>query len=160
VISGVSLVKSLGKLIGWEIIDVPGATGYLDTDYAAKGRYACDALERFDIVLVHVEAPDEASHEASIAEKVRAIEEVDKEILGPIVEAIGKFAEHRILVMPDHYTPVEKKTHSSEAVPFLVSGHDVSVIRQVDFTEKAAEETDLVVERGHELMEYFLRGQR
>jgi len=160
VISGVSLVKSLGKLIGWEMIDVPGATGYLDTDYAAKGRYACDALERFDIVLVHVEAPDEASHEASLAEKVRAIEEIDKEVLGPIVEAIGKFDEHRILVMPDHYTPVEKKTHSSEAVPFLVSGHDVSVIRQVDFTEKAAEETDLVVERGHELMEYFLRGQR
>jgi len=159
-ISGVGLVKSLAKLIGWEVVDVPGATGYLDTDYAAKGRYACDALKSFDMVLVHVEAPDEASHEASVTEKVRAIEKVDKEVLGPVVSAIEGYDEYRVLVMPDHYTPTEERTHTSEPVPFLVSGKDVSVVRSIDFTEEAAKETDLVVSRGHELMEYFLRGQR
>lgn len=158
-ISGVALVKSLAKMIGWEVINVPGATGYLDTDYAAKGRYACDALGQFDIVLVHVEAPDEASHEASVTEKVRAIEEVDKKVLGPVVAALAAYEEHRILVMPDHFTPIEKKTHSSEAVPFLIAGEGVPAIRHIDFTESSARETDLVVERGHELMEYFLRGR-
>ncbi len=157
-IAGVILLKSMAKLIGWEIVEVPGATGYLDTDYAAKGRYACAALKDFDIVFVHVEAPDEASHEGSVGEKVEAIERVDREVIGPIIRALEKSGPYRILVMPDHYTPIEKKTHSEELVPFVIAGEGVSPVREVDFSEEAASETDLVVERGHELMEYFLRG--
>lgn len=116
-ISAVDLLKGIGMLAGMEIIDVPGATGYLDTDYMAKARYAVDALERMDFVYMHVEAPDEAGHLGSAEEKVRAIERLD--------EAIGFILENTdavIGILPDHPTPVALKTHTSNPIPFIIVG--------------------------------------
>src|SRR5581483_5525175 len=88
IISAVDLVRGVGVLLGWTRIDVPGATGYLDTDYAAKGRYGVEALKNHDLVCVHVEAPDEASHEGKAQAKVKALEEIDRHIIGPLLDAL------------------------------------------------------------------------
>src|SRR5436309_3458829 len=96
------LVRGVGVLLGWKRVDVPGATGYLDTDYAAKGRYGVAALAEHDVVCVHVEAPDEASHEGKADEKVKALERIDEHIIGPLLEALQKYPAWRILVSPDH----------------------------------------------------------
>ena len=98
------LIKGIACYLGWDVIDVPGATGYLDTNYANKGQYAINALETHDIVLIHIEAPDEAGHEGNVHEKVLAIEQVDSKIIDPILAAKNKFKGLRILVLPDHYT--------------------------------------------------------
>src|SRR5213078_2319349 len=98
IISAVDLVRGVGVLLGWTRIDVPGTTGYLDTDYAAKGRYAIEALKRYDLVCVHVEAPDEASHEGKADEKVKALERIDADIVGPLLAALPSHGDWRILV--------------------------------------------------------------
>lgn len=158
VIAAVDLIRGLGKLLGWPLIDVPGATGYLDTDYAAKGRAAVKALDEYDLVVVHIEAPDEAGHMGDAAAKVEALERVDEAIVGPVLEKLQSFGQWRILVAPDHPTPVAKKTHTGSPVPFAMAGS--SVPRNVGatrFSEAAAAASDLRIEKGHELMEYFLR---
>ena len=104
IISAVDLVRGVGVLAGWTRIDVPGATGYLDTDYAAKGLYALEAIEKYDIVCVHVEAPDEASHEGRADAKVEALERIDSDIVGPIRKALEDYPQWRILIVPDHST--------------------------------------------------------
>ena len=158
VIAAVDLIRGLGKLLGWPLIDVPGATGYLDTDYAAKGRAAVKALDEYDLVTVHIEAPDEAGHMGDAAAKVEAIEKVDELIVGPVLEKLRTFGQWRILVAPDHPTPIAKKTHTGTPVPFAMAGsgvpHGVGPLR---FTEQDAAASDLHIEKGHELMEYFLR---
>src|SRR5204863_3561983 len=106
IISAVDLVRGVGVLLGWTRIDVPGATGYLDTDYAAKGRYAIEALKTHDLVCVHVEAPDEASHEGKVDEKVKALERIDEHVVGPLLAALPSHGAWRILVSPDHRTPL------------------------------------------------------
>ena len=100
IISAVDLVRGVGMLLGWTRIDVPGATGYLDTDYAAKGRYGVAALQDHDLVCVHVEAPDEASHEGQADAKVKALEQIDEHIVGPLLEALPRHGDWRILVSP------------------------------------------------------------
>ena len=104
-ITAVDLLRGLAKLIGWKRIDVPGATGYLDTDYAAKGRYAVEALKEHDLVCVHVEAPDEASHEGRADAKIEALEQIDRHIVAPVFAALQGYPQWRILVSPDHPTP-------------------------------------------------------
>ena len=156
-ISAVNLVRGIARLIGWEVIQVPGATGYVDTDYAAKGRYAIDALNRFDIVLVHVEAPDEASHEGDLQGKIKAIEHIDSSIVGPIMAEAASTAALRILIMPDHLTPVSERTHIVGPVPFAIWGAGVSTRSGSPFTEAAAAHTGVRVARGHQLMEKFTR---
>ena len=99
-ITAVDLLRGLATLIGWRRIEVPGATGYPDTYYAAKGRYAVEALNDVDLVCVHVEATDEASHEGNAAAKIKALEEIDRHIVGPIHEALKRHGEYRILVTP------------------------------------------------------------
>ena len=116
-ISAVDLLNGIARCAGMEIITVPGATGYFDTDYLAKARYALDAIRRLDFVYVHIEAPDEAGHEGSITEKVRAIENVDR-----VVGAIRAEFDGIVAVLPDHPTPIRIKTHSREPVPFVVTG--------------------------------------
>src|SRR5262249_39076869 len=111
IISAVDLVRGVGVLLGWQRIDVLGATGYLDTDYAAKGRAAVAALPRYDLVCVHVEAPDEASHEGRADEKVKALEQIDRHIVGPLLDALPKHGDWRILVSPDHRTPLRTRAH-------------------------------------------------
>ena len=111
IISAVDLVRGVGVLLGWKRIDVPTATGYLDTDYAAKGRAAVAALTQHDLVCVHVEAPDEASHEGRVDAKVKALEEIDRHIVGPLLEALAKHGDWRILISPDHRTPLRTRAH-------------------------------------------------
>jgi len=157
VITAVDLLRGIGRLLGWEVIDVPGATGYLDTDYDAKGRYAVAALERHDLVVVHVEATDEASHEGHAAEKVRALERIDEAIVGPVHAALRRHGEYRLLVSPDHPTFLRTKTHSHGFVPFALCGAGVPVDRCDSYSEVAAATSGLVLPRGCELMERFLR---
>ncbi len=116
-ISAVDLLNGIARLAGMEVIRVPGATGYLDTDYDAKARYATEALERFDFLYLHVEAPDEAGHMGSVGEKVKAIERVDG-MVGTIMETFRGI----IAVLPDHPTPIRVKTHTPDPVPFAVRG--------------------------------------
>ncbi len=158
VIAAVDLIRGLGRLLGWPLIEVPGATGYLDTDYAAKGRAAVQALEEYDLVTVHIEAPDEAGHMGNAAAKVEAIERIDEHIVGPLLDKLQTFENWRILAAPDHPTPVAKKTHTADPVPFCMAGTGVPRgIRGGRFTERSAAASDLRIAKGHELMEFFLR---
>lgn len=158
VIAAVDLIRGLGKLLGWPIIEVPGATGYIDTDYAAKGRYAVEALDEYDLITVHIEAPDEAGHQGDGEAKKHALERIDECIVGPLLNRLRTFDRWRILVAPDHPTPVERRTHTDTPPPFCMAGSDVPKGLAIHaFTEKQAAASDLHVEAGHELMEFFLR---
>ncbi|MBC8218485.1 MAG: cofactor-independent phosphoglycerate mutase [Planctomycetes bacterium] len=156
-ITAVDLVRGLAKLIGFDLITVPGATGFVDTDYQGKGSAAVEALDEYDIVFVHVEAPDEASHNGNAAMKREAIEQIDKHIVGPVFEALQGRRNWRILGMPDHPTPVGTGAHSSEPVPFAMAGTDVKGILHATFSEANAAQSGFRIENGFELMEYFLR---
>jgi 2,3-bisphosphoglycerate-independent phosphoglycerate mutase len=161
VISAVDLIKGIGFYAGLEIVNVPGATGYLDTNYAGKAQGALKALEDRDLVYVHVEAPDEASHNGKLADKIRAIEDFDEKIVGPILEGAEKFEEFRMLILPDHFTPLTIKTHSPEPVPFILfSSKEGKTPLKGDrsFDEESAEKTGILIEKGHALMEKFITG--
>jgi 2,3-bisphosphoglycerate-independent phosphoglycerate mutase len=158
-ITAVDLIRGLSKLIGWDLIAVQGATGYLDTNYIGKGAEACKALDDYDIVTVHVEAPDEAGHAANIAGKVEAITNIDCHIIGPILDRLREQGEGnwRMLVLPDHPTPVAQRIHTAMPVPFALAGAGVkSLSEETVFSEAAAEASDLHIDQGHNLMEYFL----
>jgi 2,3-bisphosphoglycerate-independent phosphoglycerate mutase len=158
IISAVDLVRGVGVLIGWKRIDVPGATGYLDTDYAAKGRAGIAALANHDVVCVHIEAPDEASHEGRADEKVKALERIDEQIVGPLLKALPTHGEWRILVSPDHRTTLRTKAHAYGLVPFAVAGTGIAASGQPSYDEIVAEKSEHVFERGFELMPWFLGG--
>jgi 2,3-bisphosphoglycerate-independent phosphoglycerate mutase len=156
IISAVDLVRGVGILLGWTRIDVPGTTGYLDTDYAAKGRYAIEALKTHDLVCVHVEAPDEASHEGKADEKVRALERIDEHIVGPLLQALPSHGDWRILVSPDHRTPLRTRAHAYGMVPFAVCGTGITSKGQASYDEIVADKASDVFPKGHELMNWFL----
>ena len=156
-ITAVDLLRGLGRLIGWEIIEVPGATGYVDTNYAAKGQYAISALEKFDLVCVHVEATDEASHEGDAKKKIAAIESIDQEIVAPIYEELSANHEGwRILITPDHPTFLRTKTHTHGDVPFAICGTGVEPDDSTSYNEIVAGESASVFEEGHKLMPFFI----
>jgi 2,3-bisphosphoglycerate-independent phosphoglycerate mutase len=156
IVSAVDLVRGVGVLLGWERIDVPGATGYLDTDYAAKGRYGVEALKTHDLVCVHVEAPDEASHEGRADAKVKALEEIDRHIVGPLLEALPGHGDWRILVEPDHRTTLRTRAHAHGAVPFAAAGMGIAPAGQSAYDEAVAAASVLAFPRGHYLMPWFL----
>jgi len=156
-ITAVDLVRGLAKLIGFDLIDVPGATGFIDTNYQGKASAAIEAIEKYDIVFIHIEAPDEASHSGNTEMKKMAIEKIDKHIVGPVLEALQKYESWRILVMPDHPTPVRTCAHSAEPVPFAMAGDSVSGILHTTFGETNAAKSGFRIENGFELMEYFLK---
>lgn len=158
VITGVDLLKGIATYLGWDIIKVPGATAYFDTDYEAKAQNAIEAIETHDMVLIHIESPDEAGHEGNVHEKIRAIENVDSKIIGPVYNALKKRNRFRMLVLPDHYTPIERRTHSSESVPFTIYGTDSGEISRLSFTESNASKTGVKVKKGYKLMKYFIEG--
>jgi 2,3-bisphosphoglycerate-independent phosphoglycerate mutase len=158
ILSAVDLVRGVGVLLGWKRIDVPGATGYLDTDYASKGRYAVAALAEHDLVCVHVEAPDEASHEGKADEKVKALEQIDQHIVGPLLEALPRYGEWRILVSPDHRTPLRTRAHAYGPVPFAIAGSGITSHGQPSYDEDVAQTGPWVFEKGHQLMDRFLLG--
>lgn len=156
-ITAVDLVRGLAKLIGFDLIEVEGATGFIDTNFKGKADAAIEALEKYDLVFVHVEAPDEAGHQKNPQIKKKAIELIDKHIIGPVYEALQTFDTHKILVMPDHPTPVRTGAHSSDPVPFAMAGTGVSGVINAPFSEANAERSGFKIEKGCELMEYFLK---
>jgi 2,3-bisphosphoglycerate-independent phosphoglycerate mutase len=159
VISAVDLVNGIGVLAGLERISVPGATGYVDTDYGAKAVYALKALEDHDIVFVHIEAPDEAGHQGETELKVRAIESVDAEFLGPVLESRAG-EDFRILAAPDHPTPLRMRTHTGDPVPYVISPAPAAEgVRQISFSEDSALRSGVMIKEGHRLLDRLLRGQ-
>jgi len=120
VISAVDLIKGIGVNAGLQIIDVPGATGYIDTNYRGKAEYAVASLKTNDFVYVHVEAPDEAAHGGLLKEKIEAIESFDREVVGTILDNLDQIGDCRILITPDHPTPVARRTHTSDPVPYII----------------------------------------
>jgi 2,3-bisphosphoglycerate-independent phosphoglycerate mutase len=156
-ITAVDLARGLSKLIGFDVIDVPGATGFVDTNYEGKGLAAIEGLDKYDLVFVHIEAPDEASHNGNAEMKKKAIEQIDKYIVGPVLEVLQKYESWRILVMPDHPTPVSSKAHSSEPVPFAMAGDNISGILHKTFGESNAAASGFRIDKGYEIMEYFLK---
>jgi len=158
-ISAVDLTKGIGKYAGFEVINVPGATGWIDTNYVGKAEYALEALKTRDIVYVHVEAPDEAGHTGDLKSKLKAIEDFDEFIVGRVMRGMKQFDAYRILALPDHPTPIEIRTHSNEPVPFVL--YDSRNERQggpVTYDEKIGERPDaLVIKEGYTLMDHFLK---
>ncbi len=156
-ITAVDLVRGISKLIGWDLIEVQGATGYVDTNYAGKGTAAVRAIDDYDIVCVHVEATDEAGHNADVAGKVRALEQIDEHIVGPVLKRLKSEGDDwRMMVLPDHPTPCTIRTHTSDPVPFAIAGKQIESLVDEPFTEETAAKSDLQIARGCELMEYFL----
>lgn len=155
VITAVDLLRGIGKLIGWDVVEVPGATGYLDTDYAAKGQYAIDTLKSGkDFVVVHVEASDEASHEGETQEKIKAFERIDQDIVAPVHEYLKSQGDYRILISPDHPTFLRTKTHSHGYVPYAIAGNGVEADDQTTYSEVTAK-TGKTFDEGHLLMGHF-----
>lgn len=158
IISAVDLVRGVGVLAGWTRIDVPGATGYLDTDYEAKGRYAIDALNNYDLVCVHVEAPDEASHEGRADAKVEALQRMDAAIVGPIRDALGtgRYGDWRILITPDHSTLLRTRAHDRAPVAWAIAGAGVKPSGLVYDEISALNGGGPFFDPGYKLMERFL----
>jgi len=156
VVAAVDLVRGIAVSVGLDVLRVEGATGYIQTNFAGKGQAAIEALDRYDLVFVHIEAPDEAGHQGNIQAKVDTIEAIDKHIVGPLHAALEARGAYRLLVLPDHPTPLEVRTHVAEPVPFAYCGSDVAEASGQRLTEAAAAATGLRVEPGHKLLGLFL----
>ena len=156
-VSAVDLVRGVAILAGWDRVDAPGATGYLDTDYASKGRTAIAALADHDIVCVHIEAPDEASHEGKAQAKIEAIEHIDHFIVGPLHEALKIYGDYRILVTPDHSTLLRTRAHDRAMVCWAMSGCGLSASSYPYDEISAAKAGGPKLDEGWRLMELFLK---
>ena len=161
-ISAVDLLKGIGSIAGLKILPVEGATGYIDTNYEGKAKMALDALKFMDFIFVHLEAPDEMGHEGNAAGKIQAIEFFDEKIVGRILNNIGSFGDYRLLVLSDHPTPLDLKTHVSDPSPFAVLSSEKSENKAsgLSFTEIAAKESSILISPGYLLMEKFIRNWR
>lgn len=157
VISAVDLVRGIGVCAGLEVIMVPGATGYIDTNYEGKVAAALDALDRADFVYVHIEAPDEASHEGNVKLKLHAIEDFDRRVVAPCAEYLKTHPELRILVAPDHITALSTRTHAGGPVPFLIAGAGISANGAESFNEPAAKASGILIGEGYRLVEHFVQ---
>ncbi len=155
-ITAVDLLRGLAALIGWDRIEVPGASGYVDTDYAAKGAYAIQALADYEIVCVHIEAPDEASHEGNLTKKIAAIESIDHDIVRPLLNHFSGRNGWRILVTPDHPTLIRTKTHTHGDVPFAMCGAGIEADGSSSYGETVAAGSQYVFDPGYQLMPFFM----
>ncbi|HQX51954.1 MAG TPA: cofactor-independent phosphoglycerate mutase [Planctomycetaceae bacterium] len=162
VITAVDLLRGIGRLLGWEVVEVKGATGYLDTDYAAKGRAAIETLSRpeIDFVVVHVEATDEASHEGHVAEKVRAVENIDRHIVGPLHAWLKQQGDYRLLICPDHPTFLRTRTHSHGFCPFAMCGTGVTSDAATSYSEVSAAASPVKLPHGWDLMSRLILENR
>jgi 2,3-bisphosphoglycerate-independent phosphoglycerate mutase len=163
VITAVHLLKGLGAILGMEIINVSGATGFLDTNYKGKADAAIKAIKKHDVVFVHVEAPDECGHMGDVKGKIRAIEDFDKKIVGPILSWAKKHSdiETKILVLPDHPTPIKLMTHSSDPVPFVIYGSNEGIKASRDqgikgYSEREIAKSKVKVKSGFTLLDKLL----
>jgi 2,3-bisphosphoglycerate-independent phosphoglycerate mutase len=156
VISAVDLIRGIGRYAGLRPIRVPGATGFLDTNYAGKVAAALDALKEMDLVFVHVEAPDEAGHSGQLKLKLQAIQDFDAQVVGPMRAGLDKLGDYRLLVLCDHLTPLALRTHSPEPVPFVLydSRHPGDRLRP--YSEAAAQEAGLLLDHGADLLPRLL----
>lgn len=159
-VSAVDLMKGIAIGAGFEVLSVPGITGYLDTNYEGKAEAALKSLERVDVAYIHVEAPDEAGHSGKCADKIKAIEDLDSRVVGNVLRGMEAFGDYRILILPDHATPLEIKTHSDEPVPFVIyDSRRKRKNKNASFDESITKRDDiLVIEEGHKLMDYFISG--
>ena len=160
-ITAVDLLRGLASLVGWQRIEVPGSTGYTDTDYAAKGRYAIEALNcnsqnPVDLICVHVEAPDEASHEGDCAAKVKAIEEIDRHVVAPLAESLQSGGDWRIMISPDHPTFLRTKTHTHGNVPVVIAGTGVEADEFTSYGDTNAANSQLAFDEGWRAMQWFI----
>jgi 2,3-bisphosphoglycerate-independent phosphoglycerate mutase len=161
-IAAVDLIKGIAGCAGLTIIPVAGATGFLDTDYRAKGQAAVAALNEYDLVVVHIEAPDEAGHLGDAAEKVKAIQNVDRWIVGPVLAKLKTFEGWRVAVVPDHPTPVGTRKHSAAPPPICCAGSGIRMTAGVNpaarstFGEAHSAASGMHIDPGHGFMEWFL----
>lgn len=158
-ITAVDLLRGIAALVGWDRIEVPGATGYLDTDYAAKGRAAVEALRQYDLVCVHIEAPDEASHEGRCDAKVKALEEIDLHIVGPLLDALASFGQWRMMISPDHPTFLRTKVHTHGNVPVAMAGSGISPDEFNNYGDTNANRSRLAFDEGWNLMPWFINAK-
>lgn len=157
-VSAVDLTKGIGIYAGLKIINVPGATGYIDTNYTGKAEYGINSLKDNDFVYIHIEAPDEASHEGSIEKKIKAIEDIDALVIGTVLRMLKSFNEYRILILPDHATPISVRTHTDEPVPFILYDSRKKTGNKIRFDESIAELKEIVrIDESFRLMDYFIK---
>jgi 2,3-bisphosphoglycerate-independent phosphoglycerate mutase len=158
VISAVHLIKGIGIIAGLEVLEVPGITGYFDTNYDGKALYALRGLREKDFVYVHVEAPDEAGHMGDLQLKIEAIEAFDEKVVGPILKGMKGFKRYKVLVLPDHPTPLSVRTHTADPVPYAIYSNEggAKTVHAKTFDEVSAGQSGIHVEKGFELIERFL----
>ena len=158
VVSAVDLLKGIGKCAGMFVPDVKGATGYIDTNWSGKVDAALQFLQNDgDFVYIHLEAPDECGHRGEVANKVKSIELIDEKVLSPLVEGLKQLGEYRIMILPDHPTPLDTRTHSSEPVPYLIFDSTVALNSSItNFNEVTAKKTGIFRDNGSAMMKYFL----
>lgn len=160
-VSAVDLTKGLGIYAGFKILKVPGVTGWLDTNYLGKAEYSLKALEDIDFVYIHVEAPDEAGHSGNYKDKIKAIEDFDKLVVGTMLKGLKKrFKNYRILLMPDHATPLKVRTHTDDPVPFIIyDSSDEKNNSDLAYDESIVnKEGALIINEGYKLMDLFIKG--
>jgi len=163
-ISAVDLIHGIGKAAGLTPLHVDGVTGYIDTNYRGKADALLNALPDSDFIFLHVESPDESGHEGNIEHKIKSIEDFDSLVVGPVLEGIKKYPDYSILLMPDHPTPVELKTHTSDPVPFCIfssSGRfdeESKKYNAQSFCEKDAAATGLFIDHAHSILEIMIKG--
>jgi 2,3-bisphosphoglycerate-independent phosphoglycerate mutase len=155
--SGVDLLQGLAKMMKMEVLNIPGVTDGSDNDYASQRRGALDALMNHDLVVIHVEAPDEAGHAGAIDDKIDSIQRIDRDIVGHLRD--WHETPLRVLIMPDHATPIEIQTHSGEPIPFMLWGAGIEVKGARRFTEAEARATGLLVDVGHKIMGIMIHGE-
>ena len=148
--SGVDLLRGMALMVGMEVLDIKGVTDGMDNNYAAQAAGALDALEKYEMVVIHIEAPDDAGHDGLIDEKVKAIEKIDSEVVSRLLSYRGKGL--RVLIMPDHPTPITLRTHSADPVPFLLWGNGIDPNGAGRYTEPEAARTGLFIEKGYKIM--------
>ncbi len=154
VVAAVDLIRGIGRMVGLKLINVPGATGYIDTNYLGKGQYAVRALQECDFVWVHVEAPDEAGHEQDLDKKIAAIQDCDSKVLGTIISGLKSSREHfRILLLPDHPTPIATGSHSANPVPFVLYDSNDEKNNSIPFDERANNESQIKIIEAYRLIE-------
>ncbi len=158
-ISAVDLLKGIGKFSGMNVVNVEDATGYLDTNFEGKAQAAIDELKNgSDFVYIHVEAPDECGHRHEIENKVKSIELIDKKILGPLLQALEEYDDYKIMILPDHPTPLSLRTHTNDPVPYMIYHKKGETAGVENLCEKSAEATGNYQAVGHKLIERFVKG--
>ncbi|MBU0687809.1 MAG: cofactor-independent phosphoglycerate mutase [Candidatus Margulisbacteria bacterium] len=162
VITAVHLLKGIGKNVGFEVINVPGATGFIDTNYEGKASAAIEALKNVDVVFLHVESPDECGHMGNLKLKIKAIEDFDQRVVGNVLQGLKQFGEFGVMVLPDHPTPIAKKTHTADPVPFAIYKSKLEGKRPLPvesevsaYNEKAVSASELFVNKGEDLLRLF-----